>query len=203
MVDKLANDLQLTQGIVGLVPAPPHQRPKLAPTPQLDPLKKNTTCHGSRNHKTSTNWIKNSSSLSALFRNISFWTISVSSILLSFLDNKLGPLSGLLLPAHILQQDTHYSTDNIHMVRHVIIIISYQWLNVETREHLSPVRKCKEQWRGSAAHGLLKCLGPESWTTFSKTSFMCWTLFFQVLYKSGRIFSLVLHSFKFSSTVYV
>ena len=56
-----------------------------------------------------------------------------------------GLLFGLLLPAHILQRDTHYSTDNIHMVRHVIIIISYQWLNVETREHLSPVRKCKEQ----------------------------------------------------------
>ena len=58
------------------------------------------------------------------------------------------------------------------MVRHVkLIIISYQWLNVETREHLFPVRKCRDKWRGTAAHGLLKCTGPKFWTIFFQNWF--------------------------------
>ena len=58
------------------------------------------------------------------------------------------------------------------MVRHVkIIIMSYQWLNVETKERLSSVRKCREQWRGTAARGLLKCPGPERFTNFFQNWF--------------------------------
>ena len=59
----------------------------------------------------------------------------------------------------------------MYTVRHVKIIISYQWLNIETKECLSSVKKCREQWCGTAAHRLLKHPGPERFTSFFQNWF--------------------------------
>ena len=73
---------------------------------------------------------------------------------------------------HIFYNNAYYVIDGIHMVRHIkIIIISYQWLNVETKECLSSVKKCREQWRGTAAYWLLKYPGPERFTSFFQNRF--------------------------------
>ena len=59
---------------------------------------------------------------------------------------------------------------------------------------------CREQWRGTAAHRLSKCRALNFNQAFSKTDFLCRTLFFWILYKSGLIFSLVLCSLQFYLT---
>ena len=83
-------------------------------------------------------------------------------------------------PWHIF----YYVIDSIHTVRHVkIIIISYRWLNVETKERLFSVRKCREQWRGTATHGLLKRPGPESFTSFFSKPVSCVTHYFSEFFK--------------------
>ena len=44
-----------------------------------------------------------------------------------------------------LQHNTYYYRQHLYGQTREIIIIPYQWLNVETRECPSPVRKCREQ----------------------------------------------------------
>ena len=101
-------------------------------------------------------------------------------------------LGAILSPyRHIwLQQNTYYYRQHLYGQTREIIIIPYQWLNVETRECLSPVRKCREQWRGTAAQGLLKCPGRalNFERAFSKTGFMCWTFFFLNFIRADEYF---------------
>ena len=108
------------------------------------------------------------------FQNLVFGNISTSSI----------DLLGQFCPPywHIwLQHNTYYYRQHLYGQTREIIIIPYQWLNVETRECPSPVRKCREQWRGTAAHGLLKCLSLNFEQAFSKTGFMFFERYFSEL----------------------
>ena len=101
------------------------------------------------------------------------------------------------LLVHILQRYIlGYRQHSYSMVWHVkIIIISYQWLNVETRKRLSPVRKCREQWRRTAAHRLLKCPGPEFWKSFFQIRFhVLHIIFLNFIWERMNIF-LSLHIF--------
>ena len=97
----------------------------------------------------------------------SFW-ITVSNIISAFfyfLFSKwyLGIIIQLpVTGTYFYNEGTYFRINSIKMVRHLYNNkISYQWLNVETREQLYLVKMYVEQWRGSAAHILLKCLGPE------------------------------------------